>query len=81
MWILLGLVAGWLASVIMKTNSSQGAFMDIIMGIIGGVVGGFIMSLFGQEGVTGFNFYSIGVATIGAVIAIWIARMVRGSNA
>lgn len=77
LWLLLGLVAGWLASVVMRTNSSQGMLMDIVMGVIGAFVGGFIVSLFGAEGVTGFNLYSILVATLGAVVAIWVGRALR----
>ncbi len=75
-WIILGLVAGWLASVVMKTEGSQGPLMDIIVGVIGAVVGGFIMSLFGQVGVTGFNIYSLLVATLGAVVLLWLRRVI-----
>lgn len=77
LWLLLGLVAGWLASVIMKTDSQQGSMTDIILGIIGAFVGGFLMNFFGQAGVTGFNIYSILVATLGAVVLIWLGRMLR----
>ena len=51
--------------------------MDIILGIIGAVVGGFVMRLFGQAGVTGFNLYSVVVAVVGAIILIWVGRLVR----
>ncbi|MGI5827732.1 MAG: GlsB/YeaQ/YmgE family stress response membrane protein [Patescibacteria group bacterium] len=74
---LLGLVAGWLASVIMGTNSSQGILMDIVFGVLGAVVGGLIMNIFGQPGATGFNLYSILVATAGAVLLIWIGRRLQ----
>ena len=50
LWVIFGALAGWLASVIMKTDSGQGTLSDIIMGVIGAVVGGFIMNLFGQSG-------------------------------
>ena len=53
LWIIFGALAGWIASVIMKTNSSQGMVMDIVMGIVGAVVGGFLFGLFGQSGVLG----------------------------
>lgn len=79
LWLLLGLIAGWLASIIMKTNSQQGSLTDIILGIIGAFVGGFLMNFFGQTGVTGFNVYSIIVATLGAVVLIWLGRMLRHS--
>lgn len=77
LWIIFGALAGWIASIIMKTDSGQGTVSDIIMGIIGAVVGGFIMNLFGQSGVTGFNLYSLAVAIIGAIVVIYIGRMAR----
>lgn len=73
-WVILGLIAGWLASVVMKSN--QGPLMDIVVGIIGAVIGGFLVSLFGQTGVTGFNIYSLIVATIGAIVLIWLRRTI-----
>lgn len=76
-WLVVGFLAGWFASMIMKTDASQGALMDIIMGIVGAFVGGFVMNLLGQSGVTGFNLYSILVATVGAVIVIAIGRAMR----
>ncbi len=79
-WIIVGIIAGWLASVIMRTNASQGVFGDIIVGVIGAVLGGFVMSLFGRGGVSGFNLYSILVATLGAVILLWIVKAVRRSS-
>lgn len=77
LWIIFGAIAGWIASIVMKTNSSQGTVTDIVMGIIGAVVGGFLMGLVGQSGVTGFNVYSFIVAVIGAVVVIYIGRMLR----
>ena len=74
-WIIFGIVVGWIASVLMRTGG--GVLYDIIMGVIGAVVGGFVMSLFGQPGVTGFNLYSIAVSVIGAVIVIYIGRVLR----
>lgn len=77
LWIIFGALAGWFASVIMKTNSNQGTMMDIVMGVIGAVVGGFLMGMVGQSGVTGFNLYSFAVAVIGAVVVIYVGRMMR----
>lgn len=76
-WLLLGLAAGWLASAVMGTNSRQGMMMDIILGVIGAFVGGFLMNLFGQSGVSGFNMYSIVVATLGAIALIYMGRVLR----
>jgi len=64
LWIILGAIAGWLASVVMKSNASQGAVGDIVLGILGAIVGGLVMEFFGQPGVTGFNLYSVVVAVI-----------------
>ena len=77
LWIIFGALAGWIASIVMKTDAGQGTISDIIMGIIGAVVGGFIMNFLGQSGVTGFNLYSLAVAIFGAVIVIYIGRMAR----
>lgn len=77
LWILFGAIAGWVASVIMKTNASQGLLRDILLGIVGAILGGFLFSLFGQEGVSGFNIYSFLVAIVGSVVLIWIGRMLR----
>lgn len=73
LWIILGGGAGWIASIIMK--SDRGILGDILLGIIGGFVGGFIMSLFGTSGVTGFNLYSLFVAIVGAIVLIFLARL------
>lgn len=77
LWIIFGGLAGWVASIIMKTDSNQGTITDIIMGIVGAVVGGFLMGLVGQSGVTGFNLYSFIVAIIGAIVVIYLGRLLR----
>jgi len=77
LWIILGGIAGWIASIVMKTDANQGTLIDIILGIVGASVGGFLFSLIGQSGVTGFNFYSLFVAVIGAIIIIYLGRMLR----
>jgi uncharacterized membrane protein YeaQ/YmgE (transglycosylase-associated protein family) len=68
-WILLGLIAGWIASKIVN-KSGQGFLLDIVLGVIGAIVGGYLFALVGAEGVTGFNVYSMVVAVIGAVIVL-----------
>lgn len=80
LWLEFGAVAGWLASLIMKTDAEQGAVANIIVGIIGAAIGGFVFSLFGGSGVTGFNLYSLLVATVGAVIALAIYKALRGKK-
>ncbi len=73
-WIIIGLIAGWLASIVMK--SEGGVLRDVVMGVVGAFVGGFVMNLFGQSGVSGINVYSIFVAALGAIIIIWIGRRI-----
>jgi uncharacterized membrane protein YeaQ/YmgE (transglycosylase-associated protein family) len=68
-WILLGLIAGWIASKIVD-KSGQGFLLDIVLGIVGAIVGGYLFALVGAEGITGFNVYSMVVAVIGAVIVL-----------
>jgi uncharacterized membrane protein YeaQ/YmgE (transglycosylase-associated protein family) len=75
LWLGLGLVAGWLASIVMGTNANQGPIMDIVLGVVGAFVGGFVFNLFGQPGATGFNIYSIIVASLGAIALIWVGRL------
>jgi uncharacterized membrane protein YeaQ/YmgE (transglycosylase-associated protein family) len=77
LWIILGAVAGWIASLIMGTNRQQGCLMDIVVGVVGAFLGGLVFSLFGGRGVTGFNIYSLVVAVLGAVILLWIVGVVR----
>ena len=77
-WIVLGGIAGWLASIVMKRNSQMGLITNIIAGIVGAVVGGWVFSLFGGAGVTGFNLPSLVVAFVGAVIVLAIVNLVTG---
>lgn len=74
LWIIMGALAGWIASMVMGTNASQGLFMDILMGIIGAVVGGLVLNFFGAPGVSGFNVYSLIVSVLGAIVVIAIGR-------
>jgi len=77
LWIIFGALAGWIASMIMKTDAQQGALGNILVGIVGALIGGFVMSSLGSTGVTGFNLYSLLVAILGAVILIAILRAIR----
>jgi uncharacterized membrane protein YeaQ/YmgE (transglycosylase-associated protein family) len=77
-WIIVGALAGWLASIAMRTNRSQGLLLDIIVGIVGALIGGFLFNAVGAPGVTGFNLWSLFVAFIGAVVLLGLLRMVSG---
>jgi len=75
-WLVIGAIAGWLASLVMRTNRRQGLLMDIVVGIIGAVIGGFVFSALGIGGVTGFNVWSLFVAFTGAIILLSLVRLV-----
>ncbi len=79
-WIILGGLAGGVASMIAGTNREQGLLGNIVVGVIGAVIGGFIVNLFGVDGVTGFNLWSFAVALLGSVIALWAWKALRGGN-
>jgi uncharacterized membrane protein YeaQ/YmgE (transglycosylase-associated protein family) len=76
----LGLLAGWLAGVLVK-GSGYGVIGDIILGILGALVGGWITSSLMGVDVTGFNLQSLLVAVLGAIVVIFIARLIAGSRA
>lgn len=77
LFIVLGGIAGWLASIVMKTSDRQGILLDILIGVIGAFLGGLLFNLFGARGVTGFNLWSLLVALIGSVVLLAIARALR----
>ena len=74
-WIILGLIAGFIGSKIVN-RSGQGFWLDIALGIVGAIVGGYLFSLFGEEGVTGVNLYSMLVAVAGAIVVLLIYNAV-----
>ena len=80
-WIVVGLIAGWLAGLVVK-GGGFGVIGNIIVGIIGGVLGGWIAtSLFNMgAGVNGINLGSILVAFVGAVVLLLIAQMFTGGR-
>ena len=76
-WIILGLIAGFIASKIVN-KTGQGFLLDLVLGIVGAIVAGFIFSAVGASGITGFNLWSMIVAIIGAVIVLVIYHAVAG---
>jgi uncharacterized membrane protein YeaQ/YmgE (transglycosylase-associated protein family) len=78
-WIVLGLIAGFIASKL-YTGSGQGVLMDIVLGIVGAVIGGYLFTAIGATGITGFNLYSMFVAVIGAVVLLAIYHAVMGRS-
>jgi uncharacterized membrane protein YeaQ/YmgE (transglycosylase-associated protein family) len=76
-WLVLGLIAGFIASKIVN-HTGSGMIMDIILGVVGAFIGGLIFNFFGAAGVTGFNIYSAIVAVIGAVVVLFIYHALIG---
>ena len=76
-WIIVGLIAGFLAGVVVK-GGGFGLIGDIIVGVIGGLLGGWIsVNLLHFGSMTGINLESILVAFVGAVILLLIVRLIR----
>lgn len=73
-WILIGLVAGIIAKLVMR--DSYGWIVTILLGIVGAFVGGWVFGYFGGPGVTGFNLESILVASVGAIIVLFVYGLV-----
>jgi uncharacterized membrane protein YeaQ/YmgE (transglycosylase-associated protein family) len=79
-WILVGLIAGFLAKWIMPGDGPGGLLVTLLLGMAGASVGGFIVGILGGTGATGFNIWSILVATLGAVILLFLYnRLARRS--
>lgn len=79
-WLILGLIAGFIGSKLVN-KSGEGFWLDIALGIVGAVVGGVLFSLFGMQGVTGLNIYSMIVAVIGSVVVLWLYHQIAGRRA
>ena len=71
-WLVLGLIAGWIGSMIVNRGRGEGLVLDIILGVVGAFVGGFLFNMFGATGVTGLNIYSMLVAVVGAVVVLFL---------
>ena len=75
-WIILGLLAGFIASKIVNKQGS-GILLDVVLGIVGAVVGGWLFVLLGASGVSGINLHSLLVAVLGAVIVLFAYHGIR----
>jgi uncharacterized membrane protein YeaQ/YmgE (transglycosylase-associated protein family) len=75
-WVLLGLVAGFLASHIVN-HRGEGIVLDALLGIVGAFVGGWLFQHFGHSGVNGLNVHSILVATVGAIALLVVYHAIR----
>lgn len=74
-WIVVGLIAGWLAGKVMK-GGGFGVLMDIILGMVGAILGGWLFGMLGV-GIGGGLIGSILVAFVGACILLWIVRLIK----
>ena len=75
-WVVLGGIAGWLASMVMKKNNQMGCVANIIVGIVGGVIGGWLLG----SDLTGFNIPSLLTAALGAVILLALLNFFTGGR-
>lgn len=78
-WLIVGGLVGWLASLIMKTDANQGIFLNIVVGIVGAFLGGLLISpLIGVGSINqGISVASIGVSLLGAIILLAIVNLAR----
>jgi len=75
-WIILGLIAGLIASHIVN-HRGEGMVLDILLGVVGAVVGGWLAHLLGYAGVNRVDLYSIVVATLGAIVFLFVYHAIR----
>jgi uncharacterized membrane protein YeaQ/YmgE (transglycosylase-associated protein family) len=79
-WIVVGLIAGLLAKVLLPGDDPGGLIITTIIGMAGAVVGGVLIGVLGGAGATGFNVWSILVATLGAVVLLFVYRLITGGR-
>ncbi len=76
-WLILGGIIGWLASIVMRTDAQQGAFLNIVVGVVGSFIGGFVLRSFGKINNNDFSISSLFAAFVGAIILLAIVNLVR----
>ena len=79
-WIIIGGLAGWIASKIKGTDAQQGLLLNIVVGVVGGLLGGWLLSLFGVNVGGGGLIFSFLTCLLGAVILLTIVNMVTGRS-
>lgn len=77
LWILLGITAGWITSMVLKTHITQGFVTDLILGIVGAIFGGLLLSVLGQTRSEGLDFISLFVVSLGSLALIWFGRIMN----
>ena len=85
LWLIVGGIIGWVASMIMHTDAQQGMLLNIVVGIVGAFLGGFIFRLLGLGGATinnsAFSLPALLTSLVGAVILLGIVNLVRRGSA
>jgi len=79
-WLVVGGVIGWIASLIMKTDSQQGLFLNVVVGIVGALIGGWLLSPLVGAGTLNqgdFSLMGLFVSLVGAVILLFIVNLIR----
>ena len=79
-WIVVGFIAGLLAKLVLPGEDPGGLIVTTLVGMAGALVGGFLIGVLGGAGATGFNVWSILVATLGAVVLLAVYRLFAGSR-
>lgn len=77
-WVIIGGLAGWIASRFMNTDSQMGCLANIVVGIVGGILGGWLMTAIGLDAAGGGIIFSLITAVIGACLLLWILSLVFG---
>lgn len=82
-WLVVGGLIGWIASIFMGTDGRQGILLNVVVGIIGAVVGGWLLgSTFGTGSINegDFSFSGLLVSFVGAVVLLFVVKLVRGAS-
>lgn len=76
-WLILGGISGWIASMITGKNEEMGIGLNIVVGIVGAFIGGWLAGIFGLGPATGLNFWSFLISVIGAVILLAVVSLFK----
>lgn len=80
LWILLGGLAGWIASLLTGNNRRMGLLANLVVGLLGAVIGGWVASLLGIGSVSGFDIRSLLIAIGGSVLLLTLINLFRGGS-
>ncbi len=80
-WVVVGIIAGFLAKLVVPGEGPGGVLGDLVVGVIGAIIGGWLFNAFGRPGLSGLSVWSILVAFVGGVVLLLILRLLAGSRA